>query len=60
MNTNKKDKQVDTVELSTLIELAEEFGLPLVEQENTVTLIGWVRMIQFKKLEETKCQTKIY
>lgn len=44
-----------------LIELAEEFGLPCIERENSITVIGLVQLINFTKLEDRQCQlTEIY
>lgn len=32
-----------------LMRLAEEFGLPCIERENSITVIGLVQLIEFKK-----------
>ncbi len=45
-----------------LIKLAEEFGLPCVEREDTITIIGVKQWLVFDKtiynLEEQQCQLK--
>jgi hypothetical protein len=47
---------VEELTKTTLIELAEEFGLPWIDRSNTVTVIGTEQLLVFKYLEETQCQ----
>lgn len=42
-----------TITVSDLVRLSEELGLPYVINENSITVIGLVQLIIFKKLEET-------
>jgi hypothetical protein len=49
---------VDRLEL---IKLAEEFGLPCVEREQEITIIGYEHLLIFSNdffnnMEETQCQ----
>jgi hypothetical protein len=44
--------------VSELIRLAAEIGLPYITEEGTITIIGSERNILFNILEETKCQLK--
>ncbi len=50
-----------------LIRLAEDFGLPCIEREDTITIMGEKQLLIFNKLnfvnmftnlEEQKCQLK--
>lgn len=43
------------MDIETLIILAEEFGLPYVERELTLTLVGEQQLLIFN-LEENECQ----
>ena len=50
----------DEVDTTELIQLAEEFGLPCIEREGFVTVIGLIQFLEFRetelnfiKLEET-------
>lgn len=43
------------VDKKELEELAEEFGIPLIEREGLFTLIGLKQFIEFKYVEETQC-----
>lgn len=47
---------MQTVDKDELIQLAQEFGLPCIERENSITVIGLVQFLEFN-IEETKqCQ----
>ena len=39
-----------------LIEIALEFGLPTVEREDSIVVVGEENFIVFIKTEETQCQ----
>jgi hypothetical protein len=43
------------MEISKLLELAEEFGLPCVEREGEITIIGEKQFLVFNKSEVTQC-----
>jgi hypothetical protein len=46
----------DTVNIETLKELSEDFGLPYVENYNSITIIGIQQLIVFNKTENDQCQ----
>ena len=39
--------QEDNVDVNELIQLAEEFGLPCIEREGSVTIIGLTQFLEF-------------
>ncbi len=47
----------DTVDKQTLIQLAEEFGLPCIERETTLTIVGEQQLIIFNNIQgDNQCQ----
>lgn len=49
------------MDIKTLIELAEVFGIPLIRRGDIITLIGEKQLLIFTTTEETQCQlTEIY
>ena len=47
--------------LLDIIKLANEFGLPCIERKDSVTVVGFEKLVIFKISEDTKCQlTEIY
>lgn len=53
---------METINIRYLIELAEEFGLPCIEQDEVLTVVGEKQLLvfniitHFNILEETQCQ----
>lgn len=43
------------MDIITLIELAREYGLPCVEREGSITVVGEKQLLIFN-VEETQCQ----
>jgi hypothetical protein len=44
------------MDITTLVELAREYGLPCVEREGSVTVVGEKQLLIFNIVEETQCQ----
>lgn len=44
------------MEREIIIQLAEEFGLPCIQRENMLTLVGEQSLIIFNNVEDTTCQ----
>ncbi len=47
---------METISIRWLKELAEQLGLPCIEAENCLTIVGEKQLIIFNKREEQQCQ----
>lgn len=47
---------MEIIEIQYLMELAEELGLPCIENNNSLTVVGEKQLLIFNKQEEHKCQ----
>ena len=60
LHPNRTDKLKELVDITSLIELAEEFGLPIMIVNGEILIEGEESTVVFSIVEKNKCQLGYY